>query len=202
MLFSKGATKHLLWLLYVATSASGLSDECKLENEELANSTVIQNATAVLENATSSFIPYTRAVEILKEEWPDPLPEECFLKDGNQTIVCVFDYTDYVTELSEACESEGGQVFQDEFKVVCQSLGGRRSEKTFLNYTLCFGASCDADNLTDAFEETLEDDIDEAKEEAGYNCILLHKVNSGSPAIIPALLGGVAVVVSSLLATA
>lgn len=169
-------TKCLLSLLYI-TGAYALSDECKQENEEINGTSAIQMEVEAINNATSGFIPPTSAVEILKEEWEDPLPEGCYLKDGNFTIVCVFDYGPHVAGLEQACEADNRTVFTDEFKIVCQNEGGRRSELNYLNYTMCVGESCDSDNVTDSFEGSLEDDIDKIDEERGIKCLLLHDIN-------------------------
>lgn len=199
MLFGSTATKVLVSLLYV-TSAYALTNQCKNETEQIKNSTSFQNATTSFEGATAGFIPLTSAVEIIKEpSFPDPLPDGCSLKDGGLTIVCVFDYANYTSDLEQACEAEGGQVFVDEYKIVCQHLSDRRSELTYLNYPTCWGGSCDADNITDAFEESLEDDEGMIEEESGYNCLLLDKVNSGSFVAKPVLLSGAMLILSSFM---
>lgn len=203
MFFHNTATKFLVSLLYI-TGAHALSDECKAENEEINATSAIQTEVEAVNNATASFIPPTSAIEILKEEWKDPLPDGCFLKDGNLTMVCVFDYGPYVGSLEEACEADNRTVFTDEFKVVCQTESDRRSELNYLNYTMCVGESCDADNVTDAFEGSLEDEIDRIDEEGGVNCLLLHTVNhdlydSGSQSIKPLLLSGSVFVLSFFL---
>lgn len=193
--------KLLVTLAYVVTSAQALSDECKAENELIENSTAIANATAAFENATNIFIPHEMSVEILKEEWPDPLPENCTLSDVigvNQTIVCAFDFAPYSADLIAACEAEGNQVYVHEYKFVCQSLSDRRAELSYFNYPACFGASCDEDNITEAVEGMLEDDESDAEEEAGFNCLLLHSVNTSGSVITPLLFSLGAVVVSAI----
>eukprot|EP00544_Gedaniella_sp_CCMP2646_P012374 CAMPEP_0202499558 /NCGR_PEP_ID=MMETSP1361-20130828/30140_1 /ASSEMBLY_ACC=CAM_ASM_000849 /TAXON_ID=210615 /ORGANISM="Staurosira complex sp., Strain CCMP2646" /LENGTH=202 /DNA_ID=CAMNT_0049131777 /DNA_START=119 /DNA_END=727 /DNA_ORIENTATION=- len=198
MLFDSTATKVLVSLLYVTSGAYALSDECKNETEQIKNSTSFQNATASFDSATAGFIPLTTAVDVIKNEtFPNPLPNGCSLKDSNITIVCVFDYAKYTSGLEQACEAEGGQVLLDEFKIVCQHESDRRSELTYLNYPTCWGGSCDADNITDAFEDALEEDEGTIEAEGGYNCLLLDKVNSGGFVAKSVLLSGAMLLLSS-----
>lgn len=181
-------------------SVHALSDECKSETEQIKNSTAFQNTTSNFDDATAGFIPLTNAVDFIKEpSFPDPLPDGCSLKDGNITIVCVFDYTNYTSDLEQTCEAEGGQVLVDEYKIVCQHLSGRRSELTYLKYPTCWGGSCDAENITDAFEEALEDDEAMIEEENGFNCLLLDKLNSGSFVTKSVLLSGAMLILLSFM---
>jgi hypothetical protein len=198
MLFDSTATKVLVSLLYVTSGAYALSVECKNETEQIKNTTSFRNATASFDSATAGFIPLTSAVDRIKNgTFPSPLPNGCSLKDSNITIVCVFDYANYTSGLEQACEAEGGQVLLDEFKIICQHESDRRSELTYLNYPTCWGGSCDADNITDAFEDALEEDEGTIEAEVGYNCLLLDKVNSGSFVAKSVLLSGAMLLLAS-----
>lgn len=209
--------KALLPLLLIAASIGGrgvkaaddeedqlLSDECIAENEAL--DVALANATAAFEDATSHFIDHEDAVELLRNRssWPNPLPDECFIKnyDKVETIVCLFDYTNYSSSYEQACMTEGGQVFKDEFKFVCQSLSDFRSELTYVNYTACVGISCNPDNVADFFEEEWGNVEGDIESEVGYNCLLLHEnfqTDGASSIINLGLLSGVAFLLSSLL---
>jgi hypothetical protein len=198
LMLSRTIARLLVPLLATTANVKALSDECKAENERIQTNAAVQNATETFNTATSGFIPHTSAVRLLQQDWPDPLPDGCVLEGSSSTIVCAFDYGPYSSDLNETCVTEGYQAVQDEFKVVCQSSGGRRSELTYLGYTACFGTSCDPDNITDAIEGSLEDDIDMAEDELGYNCLLLHDVKSDSFVITSGLLSGVASIFSFL----
>lgn len=177
-MFLSGTASMLLFvaLLCIVSVANALSNQCINESYEVGYTIEVYNATQDLRKATSSFIPHSGSVDILKKEWPNPLPEGCHLKDGDKTLVCVFDYTSYVSELVQACQSVGGKVFQDEYTHVCENeRNGRSTEVTYLNYTMCVGNSCDPSNLKDDFEERLENFIDGTEGEVGYNCQVLHE---------------------------
>lgn len=190
----------LLLPLFCVTSVHALSDQCVNETEAVnANGTAVANATATMKSETAYFIPHTDAVKILMEPVPEEIPQDCIYKDNNATIQCVYDYGPAAASLVTECEAAGGKVFKDEYKFVCQALNDRRSELNYLNYTMCVSATCDDDNVTKAWEESLEDDEEEIESPTGYNCLLLHEVDhslygSGSFVIKPMLLGGAGIV--------
>jgi hypothetical protein len=109
--------------------------------------------------------------------------------DLSSASFCTFDFATISADFERVCSEEGGQFQVQDVTWDCNvTLSGKKynADYFFLNYPACVGASCNASEVEDSFENEVFPAFEQVLATQGFQCQVAFAVPVPSPVPIPA----------------